>query len=126
MQLIDAKKIDILFANEAEITALFKTESFEEAATLAAEKCSIAALTRSEKGSVIIAGNERHIVSAEPVANIVDTTGAGDLYASGFLYGLTHNLSLPECGRLGSIAAAEIISHLGARPEKVLKTLLAG
>lgn len=123
MQLIE-KQVDIVFANEAEITALFETDDFEQAARLIGGKCQIAALTRGEKGSVIVKGSEQHIIPAASARQVIDTTGAGDLYASGVLYGLTHGLSLPECGRLGSLAAAEIISHLGARPEMALKELL--
>jgi sugar/nucleoside kinase (ribokinase family) len=78
--------------------------------------CEIAALTRSEKGSVILAGGRVHTVAAHPVAAVVDTTGAGDLYAAGVLYGLSQGLDLPTCGRLGSLAAAEVIAHVGARP----------
>ena len=84
----------------------------------------IAALTRSEKGSVVVKGSETHAVPAAPVAKVVDTTGAGDLYAAGFLFGLTHGKPLAECARLGGIAAAEIISHVGARPEQALKALI--
>ncbi len=123
--LLAEKKVDILFANEAEITTLFHTDNFEAAAAKAAEACSVAALTRSEKGSVILAGNERYVIEAAPVSQIIDTTGAGDLYASGFLHGLAEGKALPECGRLGSLAAAEVISHLGARPEISLKSLVA-
>jgi sugar/nucleoside kinase (ribokinase family) len=83
----------------------------------------VAALTRSEHGSLILAGGETHPVAAAPVARIVDTTGAGDLYAAGFLYGLTNGLPLPACGALGSLCAAEIISHVGARPEVALSGL---
>jgi sugar/nucleoside kinase (ribokinase family) len=84
----------------------------------------ICALTRSEKGSVIVKGAETHAVPAASVARVVDTTGAGDLYAAGFLFGFTHGKPLGECARLGGIAAAEIISHLGARPEAALKGLM--
>ncbi len=86
----------------------------------------IAALTRSEPGSVIIAGGETHKVAAAPVARVVDTTGAGDLYAAGFLYGLTSGLPLPNCGAIGSLCAAEIISHVGARPEAALSRACRG
>jgi sugar/nucleoside kinase (ribokinase family) len=82
----------------------------------------IAAITLGDKGSVVVAGAETYEVPAHPVG-VVDTTGAGDLYASGFLYGLTHGHSLPECGELGSLAASEVISHIGARPEVALATL---
>jgi sugar/nucleoside kinase (ribokinase family) len=84
----------------------------------------IAAITMGAKGSVVVAGAETHEVAAEPV-EVVDTTGAGDLYAAGFLYGLTAGRPLPECGRLGSLAAAEVIGHIGARPEIDLSSLVA-
>ncbi|NHN87367.1 adenosine kinase [Acetobacter conturbans] len=107
--------IDILFANENEICALYQTENFETAARHAAEDTSFAALTRSEKGSVIIRGGEQIVIAPVPT-QVVDTTGAGDAYAAGFLAGLTSNRTLEECGRLASLAASEVISHYGARP----------
>ena len=81
------------------------------------------ALTRSEKGCVIASGDELHVLDAVPISKVVDTTGAGDQFAAGFLFGLTHNHALDICGRLGALAAAEVISHYGARPEVSLKTL---
>lgn len=108
--------IDILFANEDEIRGLYEVDSIEDALRQVKGRCSIVAVTRSEHGSIVAADGERHEVPAEPVAKVVDTTGAGDSYAAGFLYGLTHGLALPTCARLGSIAAAEIISHVGSRP----------
>lgn len=115
--------IDILFANELEIIALYQTHDFETALAAAREVCPIVAVTRSEKGSVIAAGSETHVVKAEPVAKVIDTTGAGDQYAAGFLFGYATGRELPECGRLGSVAAAEVISHMGPRPETSLKAL---
>ena len=85
----------------------------------------VAALTRSEQGSVVLGDGEAHDVAAAPVDHVVDTTGAGDLYAAGFLYGLTRGLALPTCGAIGSLCAAEIISHVGARPETSLARLAA-
>jgi sugar/nucleoside kinase (ribokinase family) len=117
-------KIDILFGNEAEIKSLYQVDSFDKAAEAVRKEAKIAALTRSEKGSVVIKGSETHAVPAAPVSKIVDTTGAGDLYASGFLHGFTHGQPLAECARLGGIAAAEIISHVGARPETPLRKLV--
>ncbi len=117
-------KVDILFGNEAEIKALYEVETFEEALEAARKEAKIAALTRSEKGSVVIKGGETHEVPAAPVSKVVDTTGAGDLYAAGFLFGFTHDKPLAECARLGGIAAAEVISHVGARPEQALKGLI--
>ncbi len=120
-----AKEVDILFANEAEITSLYEVESFDDALARVREDCAIAALTRSEQGSVIVKGDEVHSVPADPVSKVVDTTGAGDLYAAGFLFGFTRGRDLSECGRLGSLAAGEIISHYGPRPETSLKALAA-
>jgi sugar/nucleoside kinase (ribokinase family) len=117
-------KVDILFGNEAEIKSLYEVETFEEAMEATRKDAKIAALTRSEKGSVVIKGDETYAVPAAPVARIVDTTGAGDLYASGFLFGYTHGKPLAECARLGGVAAAEVISHVGARPEQALRGLI--
>jgi sugar/nucleoside kinase (ribokinase family) len=119
LELVD-HHVDILFANEAEITALFETTDFDEAIRQLGGLCALAAVTRGAAGSVVVAGNEIIAVPAAPVSRIVDTTGAGDLYAAGFLYGLTQGKPLAECGRLASLAAAEIISHYGARPETPL------
>lgn len=117
-------KVDILFGNEAEIKALYEVETFEEALEAARKEAKIAALTRSEKGSIVIKGSETYEVPAAPVAKVVDTTGAGDLYAAGFLFGFTHDKPLAECARLGGVAAAEVISHVGARPEQALSGLI--
>ncbi len=116
--------VDILFANEEEIKSLYEADSFDAALQEVRGKCEIAALTRSEKGSVIVAGDEMHVVDAEPVEKVVDTTGAGDLYAAGFLFGVTHGYGLAKAGRIAGIAAAEAISHMGARPEVSLKDLV--
>jgi sugar/nucleoside kinase (ribokinase family) len=118
-----AEECDILFANEAEILALYETEDFEEAAKRVAQDVEIAALTRSEHGSVILSGGARHVVAAQPTT-VVDTTGAGDAYAAGFLAAWTQGRPLAEAGRWGSIAAAEVISHYGARPQADLKALV--
>ena len=117
--------IDILFANEAEICSLYETDDFAIAAATVRGHVAIAALTRSAAGSVILAAGAEHHLAAAPVARVVDTTGAGDLYASGFLFGLTRDLPLPICGEVGSLCAAEIISHFGARPEANLSELIA-
>jgi sugar/nucleoside kinase (ribokinase family) len=114
--------VDILFANEAEICSLYEVNSFDEAAKAVRGDVALAALTRSEAGSLIIRGDETVHVAAEPT-QVVDTTGAGDAYAAGFLFGLTAGRSLAACGQLGSIAAAEVISHFGARPLADLKAL---
>jgi sugar/nucleoside kinase (ribokinase family) len=108
--------VDILFANEAEIRALYQVADFDAALGHARGHCEIAALTRSAAGSVLIGGGKVHPVPADPVGAVVDTTGAGDLYAAGVLYGVSRGLDLPTCGRLGSLAAAEVIGHVGARP----------
>ena len=108
--------VDILFANELEICALYQVRDFDAALPHVRGHCELAALTRSAKGSVLVNGSRMHVVSAHPVEAVVDTTGAGDLYASGVLYGLARGLDLPTCGRLGSLAAAEVIAHVGARP----------
>ena len=117
------RHVDILFANEAEIRSLYQARDFETAVALVRRHCEVAALTRSERGSVIVAGDEVHVVAAHPVQAVVDTTGAGDLYAAGFMLGLSRGLGLPTCGRLGALAAAEVISHVGARPMTPLADL---
>jgi len=120
-----AGHIDILFANEAEITSLYEENTFEAAADRARADVALAALTRSEAGSVILRGAETVTVAAEP-AEVVDTTGAGDAYAAGFLAAYTAGKPLATCGRLGSLAAAEIISHYGARPRADLRAMATG
>jgi sugar/nucleoside kinase (ribokinase family) len=117
------RHVDILFANEAEICALYQVPSFEAAVEQVRGHCEIAALTRSARGSVLLDNGSTHVVEARPVPHVVDTTGAGDLYAAGVLYGLSRGLDLPACGRLGSLAAAEVISHVGARPVVPLASL---
>jgi len=123
-ELVD-NHIDILFANEREAMALYEVDSFEAALAALRGRCELVALTRSEKGSVLLAGETIEEVAAEPVAQVVDTTGAGDLYAAGFLYGYIRGRSLRDCGRIAGIAAAEVISHIGARPERDLAALVA-
>ena len=115
-------QVDVLFANEAELTALFQTE-FDAAAAAIRGRTRIAAVTRGASGSVLITPETTHTVSAAPVDKLVDTTGAGDQYAAGVLFGLARGLPLPECGQLGSLAAAEVISHYGPRPMTSLKAL---
>jgi len=117
--------VDILFANEREILSLYEVERFDDALQHVRGHCEIAALTRSEKGSVIVSGDEIHVVDAEPVAEVADSTGAGDLFAAGFLYGLTHGYDLAASARIGGIAAAEVISHIGARPQAPLAQMVA-
>jgi sugar/nucleoside kinase (ribokinase family) len=115
--------IDILFANEAELLSLYETEDFDEALAAVTAETRIAAVTRSEKGAVLIEDGQSVAISAEPVDKVVDTTGAGDLFAAGMLTGLATGRDLETSGRLGAIAAAEIISHIGARPNTDLKAL---
>jgi sugar/nucleoside kinase (ribokinase family) len=116
--------VDILFANEAEICSLYETDDFAKAAAAVRGHVAIAALTRSAAGSLILTTGAQHSIKAATVSKVVDTTGAGDLYASGFLYGLTRDLPLPICGEIGGLCAAEIISHFGARPEVKLAQLI--
>jgi sugar/nucleoside kinase (ribokinase family) len=116
--------VDILFANEAEICSLYETDDFAAATAAVRGHVAIAALTRSSAGSVILVAGAEYPIAAAPVARVVDTTGAGDLYASGFLYGLIRALPLQVCGEIGSLCAAEIISHFGARPEVNLSELV--
>ncbi len=115
--------VDIVFANESEITSLYQTPSFDTAADAVRADTKLAILTRSAKGSVIMQDGAVTQVNAQPVETVVDTTGAGDLYAAGFLYGISHAYSVETSGQLASLAAAEIISHIGARPEVSLAQL---
>jgi sugar/nucleoside kinase (ribokinase family) len=124
-QLIDEGKIDILFANEAEVQALAGVPHFETAVTATAARVPLLVVTRSEKGAIAMSGGERAEIAAEPVAKVVDTTGAGDLFAAGFLAGQAQGRDLEQSLRIGAIAAAEVISHYGARPEADLKALVA-
>ena len=117
-------QVDILFANEQEIISLYEAGTLDAAFQSVREHCEIAAVTRAEKGSVIMTKDEVHIIDAEPIDNVVDTTGAGDLYAAGFLMGYATGRCLPECGRMAGITAAEAISHMGARPETDLRALM--
>lgn len=118
-------QVDILIANESEITALYQTKNFDDAARRARVDAKLVVVTRSGKGSVVFADTKATTIAPQPVRAVVDTTGAGDLYAAGFLFGLSAGKSLEICGRLGSLAAAEAISHMGARPEKPLAQLAA-
>jgi sugar/nucleoside kinase (ribokinase family) len=124
--LIDGGRIDVLFANEAEIQALAGVPHFETAVAAVKDKVETLVVTRSEHGAVATRGGERAEVAAEPVREVVDTTGAGDLFAAGFLVGHTRGLRLQQSLKLGAIAAAEVIQHYGARPEADLKTLAGG
>ncbi|MEO1304853.1 MAG: adenosine kinase [Pseudomonadota bacterium] len=116
-------QVDILFANEEELLSLYETRDFDAAIEMLRADTGLAAITRSEKGSVVIGDGDPIAVPAEPVQDVVDTTGAGDQYAAGFLFGVARGLPLATCAKLGHIAAAEVISHYGPRPETSLATL---
>ncbi len=117
--------VDILFANESEILSLYEVTEFDAALQHVRKDAEIAALTRSEKGSVVVNGDEVHVIDAVKGVKVVDTTGAGDAYAGGFLYGYTHGHDLATCGKLGGVMAAEVISHMGPRVEADVKALAA-
>jgi fructokinase len=123
-ELVDGH-VDILFANEMEITALYKVNSFEEAADQVRGRCKLAALTRSEQGSVVLNGAGTHSVAPFQLGPLLDTTGAGDLYAAGFLHAYTQGQSVDECGRIGSLCAGQVVTQLGPRPQGSLKQLVA-
>ena len=116
--------VDVLFGNADELRSLYEVDSLDEAVAAVRRDCRLAAITDGKDGSIIVSGDDVLRVPAEPVAKVVDTTGAGDLYAAGFLHGLTRGRPLPECGRLGSLAAAEVISHVGPRPLVELRRLV--
>jgi sugar/nucleoside kinase (ribokinase family) len=116
--------VDILFANEDELMSLYETDNLEEALKMVEGQCAISATTRSEKGSIIINSGHRTTITAEENVTVVDSTGAGDAYAAGFLYGFTEGMNMEECGRLGSIAAAEVIQQMGPRPATNLADLV--
>ncbi|HPF78157.1 MAG TPA: adenosine kinase [Alphaproteobacteria bacterium] len=115
--------VDILFANEHELQSLYETDTLEEALEIVKNKCAISATTMSEKGSIIINSGHRYNIEAEKGVKVVDSTGAGDAYAAGFLYGFTEGMDMDACGRLGSIAAAEVIAQMGPRPSVNLADL---
>ena len=112
-----ANHVDVLFANEDEAMSLYEVADFDTALAAARADCAIAVLTRSAKGSVVAGDGAVHTIEAAPVAHVVDTTGAGDLYAAGFLLGLARGFDLARCGRLAALTAGEIVGHYGARPE---------
>jgi sugar/nucleoside kinase (ribokinase family) len=119
------RHVDILLANELEVISLYEVQALDRAIELLSGDCQTAAVTLGADGSVVVADGKTVAVPAEPVERVVDTTGAGDLFASGFLYGLTRGMDPERCGRLGSLAAAEVISHFGARPESPLAGCLS-
>jgi sugar/nucleoside kinase (ribokinase family) len=116
--------VDVLFANDDEICSLYETDDFDKAAHQAAAHCELAFLTRGAEGAVVVRGDERHEVPALPRGPVVDTTGAGDQFAAGALFGLARGYDLPTCARLGSLAAGEVVSHFGPRPQVSLTLLL--
>lgn len=119
-----ADDVDILFGNQDELCSLYRSSSLDAAIERVRRECRLAAITCGARGSLVVTSDEVVEVPAEPVEQVLDTTGAGDLYAAGFLFGYTHDRSLAECGRLASIAAAEVISHVGPRPLVELRTLV--
>ena len=123
LRLADQGKIDILFANAAELASITGAAEFEAGVAKLAPKVPLLVVTDGEHGAVAVQGEQRARVDAEPIDQLVDTTGAGDLFAAGFLAGQARGLGLEQCLRLGAIAAAEVIGHYGARPEADLKAL---
>ena len=124
-QMLVQNHTDILFGNEEEIKSLYQVDDFDKALQHVRGYCEIACLTRSSKGSVVLSGEEVHMIDPRPLDKIVDTTGAGDQYAAGFLYGYTQGMDLHRCGEIATLTATEIISHVGARPEVNLAELVA-
>jgi len=120
-----ARHVDILIANEVEICSLYGANELDQAADMVRGQVQVAALTCSDDGSVLVTDGQTHRIAAARVDAVVDSTGAGDLYAAGLLYGLARDLPLPACGRLGSLAAAEVLGHFGARPQRPLAPLLS-
>tara|TARA_R110002167_G_scaffold364821_2_gene587578 strand:- start:75198 stop:76199 length:1002 start_codon:yes stop_codon:yes gene_type:complete len=116
--------VDLLFCNRAEMLSMYETDDFDAALAMAAAEVAVVACTDSANGAYVLAGSQHWHVPADPV-QIVDATGAGDLFAGAFLWALAENYSLPDCGRIGNIAAGEVIGHIGARPEQDLKGLIA-
>jgi fructokinase len=123
-ELVDGH-VDVLFANEVEIRSLYETETFDAAADQVRGRCQVAALTRSEQGSVVLSGDQTLLIPPYRLGDLVDTTGAGDLYAAGFLYGYTRGDSLERCGHLGSLCAGQVVTQLGPRPQASLPDLVA-
>lgn len=121
LDLMRSGTADIVFANSSEIQSLYQTDSFDEAVSLIRKDCKLAAVTRSEEGSVIVRGDETVVVEALPIGKLVDTIGAGDLYAAGFLYGYTQGFDLKRCGDLGSLAAGLVVQQIGPRPRENLQ-----
>lgn len=125
LNLMRSKTVDIVFANEAELKSLYQTSSFDAGVEAIRQDCTLAVVTRSELGSVVVTFEKTHVVEAIPANELVDTTGAGDLYAAGFLFGLTHGMADAECARLGGLAATEVIQQMGPRPQVRLADIAA-
>src|ERR1700685_3913071 len=123
LELMRGGTVDLVFANEAELHSLYQTSDFDAALSQMRSDARLAGITRSEKGGVVVSGDGTPAVGAFPVEKIVDTTGAGDLFAAGFLFGLVRGVGHESAGRLGALAAAEVIQHIGARPQVSLKEL---
>jgi sugar/nucleoside kinase (ribokinase family) len=119
-----AGHVDLMFGNEHEVCALYQTQSLDEAMAELAKHACVAVVTRSSAGAVVLEGGRRHVISGEKVAKVVDSTGAGDMFAGGFMAAMIEGRSLPDCARVGCITAAEVIGHYGARPEVDLKALV--
>ena len=115
--------VDVLFANDVEIMSLYETDDFDTAVQQVSGCCRVAALTRGAKGSVVLSGDQRWDIGIVSLGDLLDTTGAGDLYAGGFLHGYTQGESLERCGQLGALCAGQIVTQLGARPQVSLKQL---
>jgi len=123
LQLVRSRTVDLLFANETELRSLFETGDFDAALAALRNDAQFAVVTRSEKGCIVVTPEKTEAVPAFPIARLVDTTGAGDLFAAGFLFGIAKGTDHQTAARLGALAAAEVIQHLGARPETSLKAL---
>lgn len=123
LNLMRSKTVDLIFANEAELTSLYETDDFDNALTQLRNDAALGVVTRSEKGCVVADKNGVTAVPSFAVSKVVDTTGAGDLFAAGFLFGLVRGVNHEQAGRLGALAAAEVIQHIGARPQTSLKAL---
>ena len=125
LELMRSGTVDIIFANESELKSLYETADFNTALSAVQKDIDLAAVTRSEKGSIVVTPDNLTPVEAHAIDHLEDTTGAGDLYASGFLFGLTRDRSLADCARIGGLAAAEVIQHIGPRPQVSLSDMLA-
>ncbi len=123
LELMRSGSVDIVFANEAELKSLYQTSDLKTGINAVRNDCTLTALTLGEKGSMVITRERSLEIDAYPIENLIDTTGAGDLYAAGFLYGLTHEKSFADCARLGGLAAGEVIQHIGPRPQVDLADL---